>query len=128
MEKKRILCIEDQPEMIELIRLVLRRHGFQVEGAVGGREGLRMLRENPPDLVLLDLMMPEVDGWEVYRQIRADERLQEVPVIAVTAKGQTVDRVLGVHVAGMNDFITKPFGLDDLVIRIQRVLNDAREG
>lgn len=127
MEKRRILCIEDQPEMIELIRLVLRRHGFQVEGAVGGREGLRMVRENPPDLVLLDLMMPEVDGWEVYRQIRADERLSGIPVIAVTAKGRDVDRVVGVQVAGMNDFITKPFGLDDLVTRVQRALDDARE-
>jgi two-component system response regulator VicR len=126
VEKRRILCIEDQPEMIELMRLVLRRHGFQVEGAIGGREGLRMVRENPPDLVLLDLMMPEVDGWEVYRQIRADEQLKEIPVIAVTAKGQDVDRVVGVQVAGMNDFITKPFGLDDLVARVQRVLDDAR--
>lgn len=125
MENRRILCIEDQPEMIELIRLVLRRHGFQVEGAVGGREGLRMLRENPPDLVLLDLMMPEVDGWEVYRQIRADERLRNIPVIAVTAKGRDVDRVVGVQVAGMNDFITKPFGLDDLVARVERVLKEA---
>jgi two-component system response regulator VicR len=125
VEKKRILCIEDQPEMIQLIRLVLRRHGFEVEGALGGREGLRMIRENPPDLVLLDLMMPEVDGWEVYRQIRADERFKQLPVIAVTAKGQHVDRVVGVQVAGMNDFITKPFGLDDLVTRVERVLNDA---
>jgi two-component system response regulator VicR len=127
VEKRRILCIEDQPEMIELIRLVLRRHGFQVDGAVGGREGLRMVRENPPDLVLLDLMMPEVDGWEVYRQIRADERLREIPVIAVTAKGRDVDRVVGVQVAGMNDFITKPFGLDDLVTRVQRALDEARQ-
>jgi two-component system response regulator VicR len=127
VEKKRILCIEDQPEMIELIRLVLRRHGFEVEGALGGREGLRMVRENPPDLVLLDLMMPEVDGWEVYRQIKADERLKQIPVIAVTAKGQDVDRVVGVQVAGMNDFITKPFGLDDLVTRVERVLKDTRK-
>ena len=86
-----------------------------------------MVRENPPDLVLLDLMMPEVDGWEVYRHIRADERLSKIPVIAVTAKGQDVDRVVGVQVAGMSDFITKPFGLDDLVTRVQRVLDNARK-
>ena len=122
MEKKRVLCIEDHPEMIELIRLILGRQGFDVEGAVGGREGLRVMREDPPDLVLLDLMMPDVDGWEVYRQVKADERLKEIPVIAVTAKAQNIDRVLGLHIAGMDDFITKPFGPKELVASVERVL------
>jgi two-component system response regulator VicR len=122
MEKKRVLCIEDHPEMIELIRLILGRQGFDVEGAVGGREGLRVMREDPPDLVLLDLMMPDVDGWEVYRQVKADERLKEIPVIAVTAKAQNIDRVLGLHIAGMDDFITKPFGPKELIASVERVL------
>ncbi|MEJ2209767.1 MAG: response regulator [Anaerolineae bacterium] len=127
MEKKRVLCVEDHPEMIELIRLILGRHGFEVEGAVGGREGLRVMRENPPDLVLLDLMMPDVDGWEVYRQLKADERLKEVPVIAVTAKAQNIDRVLGLHIAGMDDFITKPFGPKELIASVERVLGITRD-
>jgi len=122
MAKKRVLCIEDHPEMIELIRVILEREGFEVEGAVGGRDGLRALHENPPDLLLLDLMMPDVDGWEVYRQLRADEALKGIPVIAVTAKAQSIDRVLGLHIAGMNDFITKPFGPRELVASVERVL------
>jgi DNA-binding response OmpR family regulator len=124
--KKRILCIEDHPEMIELIRLILGRRGYEVEGAVGGREGLKAMVEDPPDLVLLDLMMPDVDGWEVFRQIRAKDELKEIPVIAVTAKAQGVDRVLGLHIAGMDDFITKPFAPKELVASVERVLGLSR--
>jgi two-component system response regulator VicR len=120
--KKRVLCIEDHPEMIELIRLILGRQGFEVVGAEGGREGLQALHENPVDLVLLDLMMPDMDGWEVFRQMRANDRLKEIPVIAVTAKAQGVDRILGLHIAGMDDFITKPFGPRELVTSVERVL------
>jgi len=120
--KKRVLCIEDHPEMIELIRLILGRQGFDVDGAEGGRVGLQAMQENPPDLVLLDLMMPDMDGWEVYRQIKANDQLRDIPVIAVTAKAQGIDRVLGLHIAGMDDFITKPFGPKDLVASVERVL------
>jgi two-component system, OmpR family, response regulator VicR len=123
---KRVLCIEDHPEMIELIRLILGRQGFEVEGAIGGREGLRIMRDNPPDLVLLDLMMPDMDGWEVYRQIKADETLKEIPVIAVTAKAQNIDRVLGLHIAGMDDFVTKPFKQKELISSVERVLTASR--
>lgn len=122
MAKKRILCIEDHPEMIELIRLILGRRGFEVEGAVGGREGLEVIAQSPPDLVLLDLMMPDVDGWEVYRQIKAKDELKHVPVIVVTAKAQGIDRVLGLHIAGVDDYIAKPFGPRQLIDSVERVL------
>ena len=122
MAKKRVLCIEDHPEMIELIRLILGRQGFDVDGAEGGRKGLKAMQENPPDLVLLDLMMPDMDGWEVYRQIKANDQLKEIPVIAVTAKAQGIDRVLGLHIAGMDDYITKPFGPQELVASVEHVL------
>ena len=129
MAKKRVLCIEDHPEMIELIRLILGRQGFDVDGAEGGRVGLQAMQENPPDLVLLDLMMPDMDGWEVYRQIKANDQLRDIPVIAVTAKAQGIDRVLGLHIAGMDDFITKPFGPKELVASVERVLSaSARSG
>lgn len=126
MSGKRILCIEDHPEMIELIRLILGRRGFEVEGAVGGREGLEAMRANPPDLILLDLMMPDVDGWEVYRQIRASQELKEIPVIVVTAKAQGIDRVLGLHIAGVDDYIAKPFGPSQLVASVEKILGKAR--
>lgn len=122
MAKKRILCIEDHPEMIELIRLILERRGFKVEGAVGGREGIEAMVQNPPDLVLLDLMMPDMDGWEVYRQIKAREPLKKIPVIVITAKAQGIDRVLGLHIAGVDDYITKPFGPKELIDSVEHVL------
>jgi len=120
--KARILCIEDHPEMIDLIRLILERRGFEVEGAVGGKEGLDAVIRRPPDLVLLDLMMPDIDGWEVYRQIKARTELRMIPVIVVTAKAQGIDRVLGLQIAGVDDYITKPFGPKELVASIERIL------
>ena len=121
-DKRRILCIEDEPEMIDLIRLILERKGFDVLGAVGGQEGLDAVRREKPDLVLLDLMMPDVDGWEVYRQMKADEELQRTPVVVVTAKAQSIDKVLGLHIAKVDDYVTKPFGPCDLVESVERVL------
>ncbi|MGE5251990.1 MAG: response regulator transcription factor [Bacteroidota bacterium] len=124
-EVKRILCVEDEEEMIDLIRLILSRRGFEVKGAAGGTEGLRMVREEPPDLVLLDLMMPDMDGWEVYQQMKADERTRNIPVIVVTARAQNIDRVLAMHIARVDDYITKPFSPQELLISVEKVLGAA---
>ncbi|OQX64695.1 MAG: two-component system response regulator [Chloroflexi bacterium] len=121
-EIKNILCIEDEPEMIDLIRLILNRHGFDVQGADGGREGLEMVKKSPPDLILLDLMMPDIDGWEVYQQIKANEKTKDIPVIVVTAKAQNIDKVLGLHIAKVDDYISKPFSPNALLKSVQRVL------
>jgi DNA-binding response OmpR family regulator len=118
-----VLCIEDEPEMIELVRLILERKGYRVTGAVGGIEGLEILNTHKPDLILLDLMMPDIDGWEVYRQMKADPNLADIPVIVVTAKAQSIDKVLGLHIAKVEDYITKPFGPQELLASISRVLN-----
>lgn len=122
MAKVRVLCVEDHPEMIDLISLILKRRGYEVEGAIGGKAGLEAMIRQPPDLVLLDLMMPDVDGWEVYRQMKNHDDLRKVPVIIVTAKAQVVDIILGVQIAGVDDYITKPFGPRDLVASIERIL------
>jgi len=121
-EKKKILCIEDESEMIDLIKLILERKGFEVLGAVGGKEGLEVIRRERPDLILLDLMMPEVDGWEVYRQMKADEQMKDIPVIVVTAKAQSIDKVLGLHIAKVDDYVTKPFGPQELLKSVNKVL------
>ena len=120
-ETKHILCIEDEPEMIDLIRLILGRRGFEVVGAAGGKEGLEKVRQEPPDLILLDLMMPDMDGWEVYQQIKADEKTKEIPVIVVTAKAQSIDKVLGLHIAKVDDYIAKPFSPQDLLNSVDKV-------
>jgi DNA-binding response OmpR family regulator len=121
-KQKHILCIEDEAEMIELMRLILSRKGYQVSGAAGGQEGLDKMRKETPDLVLLDLMMPDMGGWEVYQQMKADEKLKEIPVIVVTAKAQSIDKVLGLYIAKVEDYIAKPFGPTELIESVERVL------
>ena len=119
---KRILCIEDEPEMIDLIRLILSRRGFDVIGAAGGVEGARLVREILPDLVLLDLMMPDMDGWEVYQQMKSEPSTRNIPVIVVTAKAQNIDKVLGLHIAKVDDYIAKPFGPQELMDSVEKIL------
>ena len=121
-EKKTVVCIEDEPEMIDLVKLILGRKGFELVGAVGGREGLETVRKLRPDLVLLDLMMPDMDGWEVYQQMKADDELKTIPVIVVTAKAQSIDKVLGLHIAKVDDYVTKPFGPQELLQSVNKVL------
>jgi len=119
---KCILCVEDEPEMIDLIRLILGRRGFEVKGANGGVEGLKMIHQEKPDLILLDLMMPDMDGWEVYQQIKANEKTRDIPVIVVTAKAQSIDKVLGLHIAKVDDYIAKPFQPKELLESVEKVL------
>ncbi len=121
-EKKSVVCIEDEPEMIDLVKLILGRRGFDLVGAVGGREGIETVRRLKPDLVLLDLMMPDMDGWEVYQQMKADDELKDIPVIVVTAKAQSIDKVLGLHIAKVDDYVTKPFGPQELLQSVNKVL------
>jgi two-component system response regulator VicR len=126
-EKKKVVCIEDEPEMIDLVKLILGRKGYDLTGAMGGREGLEAVRRIKPDLVLLDLMMPDMDGWEVYQQMKADEELMDIPVIVVTAKAQSIDKVLGLHIAKVDDYVTKPFGPQELLQSIEKVLRQQGE-
>lgn len=120
--KTRVLYIEDDPEMIDLVKLILSRKGYQVEGAHGGRNGLDAARQNPPDIILLDLMMPDMDGWDVFHQLKADEQTKEIPVIIVTAKAQAIDRVLGLHIAKVDAYISKPFRPQELLDSIELIL------
>ena len=125
---KRVVCIEDEPEMIDLVKLILSRKGYQVVGAMGGREGLEAIQREKPDLVLLDLMMPDMDGWEVYQKMKADEATKLIPVIVVTAKAQSIDKVLGLHIAKVDDYITKPFGPQELLESVEKVLAAQTQG
>jgi len=121
---KRVVCIEDEPEMIDLVRLILGRKGFNVIGANGGIEGLETVQRERPDLVLLDLMMPDMDGWEVYQQMKADDELRKIPVVVVTAKAQSIDKVLGLHIAKVDDYITKPFGPQELLESVEKIIGE----
>lgn len=121
-DKKIIVCVEDEPDMIDLVRLILGRQNYEVHGALGGKEGLELIHKIKPDLVLLDLMMPEMDGWQVFQTMRVAEDICDIPVIILTAKAQSIDKVLGLHIARVNDYVTKPFGPQELLASVQKVL------
>jgi len=118
-----VIYIEDDMEMIDLVSLILNRRGYQVHGAHGGRNGLDLVVKEIPDLILLDLMMPGMDGWEVFQQIKGNEKTRRIPVIIITAKAQDIDRVLGLHIAKVDDYICKPFRPQELIDSVEKVLN-----
>ncbi len=118
---KRLAYIEDEAEMIDLVRLILGRRGFSVLGATGGREGLDLVRKELPDLVLLDLMMPDMDGWDVYHQIKSEELTRNIPVIVITARAQDIDKILGLRIAKVEDYIAKPFSPQELLERVEKI-------
>jgi len=122
MTAARVVCIEDEPDMIDLIRLLLTRKGYDFIGARSGYEGLTLISEHRPDLVLLDLMMPDMDGWEVYQRLRANSLTTQIPVIVVTARARTVEQMETIRAARVDDYIVKPFGPGQLIAAIQRVL------
>jgi two-component system response regulator VicR len=126
-KEKTIICIEDEPAMIELVKLILTSRGYKVMAAMGGQEGLEMIQKAKPDVVLLDLMMPDMNGWDVYQQMKADEYMKTIPVIVVTAKAQNIDKVLGLHIAKVQDYITKPFSPAQLLRSVKRVLGETEE-
>jgi DNA-binding response OmpR family regulator len=118
---KKILCIEDEPQMIDLIKLILENKGYQVLGAGGGQHGLEMMRIEDPDLLLLDVMMPEMDGGDVLNRMKKEIQLCNIPVIIVTARADSIDKVLWMSIAQVDDYVTKPFGPRDLVESVEAV-------
>ena len=122
---KRIVYIEDDEELIDLVNIILARHGYSVLGATDGRQGLDLIRHESPDLVLLDLMIPDMDGWEIYQRMKANEATRDIPVIVITAKAHSIDKVLGLTIAKVEDYISKPFSPKDLLESIEKVLSQS---
>jgi DNA-binding response OmpR family regulator len=107
--QKTVVCIEDDPEFLALVQLMLYDADLKLIPAIGGEAGLQAVREYRPDLVLLDLMMPDLNGWDVCREMRSDDSLRDIPVIVVTALSTRYDKMYGERVAKVADYITKPF-------------------
>jgi two-component system KDP operon response regulator KdpE len=118
LKRRRILVVDDEERMVRFIRLNLEHDGFQVSEAFTGTQGIERLRDTMPDLILLDVMMPDIDGFEVLQLIR---EVSDVPVIMLTAKGEEDDRVRGLEL-GADDYVTKPFSPRELVSRVRAVL------
>ncbi len=121
-----ILAIEDEENILELVGYNLGREGYRFTGVATGEEGLRLARETHPDLILLDLMLPGMDGLEVCRRLKVDAGLRNIPIIMVTAKGEEADIVTGLEL-GADDYLTKPFSPRVLLARVRAVLR-RREG
>jgi len=126
---KKILVIDDHPDTVELIELTLRRHGYEVTGVQSGAAGIRQAEAERPDLILLDIMMPDMDGLTVCRNIRDNERLKQIPIIMFTAKTQAQEKLLGFE-AGADDYLTKPTRQDELIARVEAILgrHEEKEG
>jgi len=122
---QRVLIVEDEPDIRELLVFHLEREGYHVTKSKSGAEAVRLAHASPPDLVLLDLMLPEMDGLEVCRRLRRDPVTQAIPIVMLTARGDEVDRVLGLEM-GADDYVVKPFSPRELIARIRAVLRRAR--
>jgi two-component system alkaline phosphatase synthesis response regulator PhoP len=124
MSKERVLIIEDEPNIIELVSYNLEKEGWLVSKAQTGEEGLEKIKEEHPDIILLDLMLPGIDGMEICRRTRQNKLTRDIPIIILTAKAEEADRVLGLE-SGADDYVTKPFSPRELVARIRAVLRRA---
>jgi two-component system response regulator VicR len=124
-KKTKIVYIEDDSDMIDLVRVILEQNHFIVYSAKDGQTGLDLVTQVEPDLILLDLMIPDLDGWEIYQRIRHNQTIKQTPVIIITAKSQEIDKILGLRIAKVNDYICKPFHPKDLIERISFVLTEA---
>lgn len=116
---KKVLVVDDEPDTLELVKLVLESGGFEVILANNGMEALVQIEKTKPDIVLLDIMMPDMDGWDVFRKIK--ERNSEIPIAILTAKAQNIDKLLGLHVLKADDYITKPFGKNELIGKVKKL-------
>jgi len=118
MSKTRILLVDDDPNISQLVNLYLTKEGFEVDVSMNGTEALRQFKASPPSLMLLDVMLPGMDGWSVLREIR---KFSNIPIIMITAKDETFDKVLGLEL-GADDYIVKPFEMKELTARIKAVI------
>ena len=122
MSQKKILVVDDEVDLVETIRFPLEMEGFNVLVSYNGEEGLNQARKENPDLILLDLMLPKLDGYKVCRLLKFDERYKHIPILMLTAKTQEKDKLLGME-TGADEYITKPFDIDELMTKVKAYLN-----
>lgn len=126
MSPKKLLIVDDEPDIVELVSYNLRKEGFDVSSAFDGEEALAKIRKGKFDLLVLDLMLPGLQGMELCRIVRNDPKTKNLPIIMLTAKGEEIDRVLGLEM-GADDYLTKPFSTRELLARIRAVLRRSEE-
>lgn len=119
---RKVIYFEDDNDMVELVRIILGREGYQINGVAEGQAGIKAVQQEIPDVVLLDLMLPDMDGWEIYQQLKHNDSTADIPVIVITAKAQSIDKVLGLEIAKVDDYISKPFTPQELIERVDKVI------
>jgi DNA-binding response OmpR family regulator len=124
--KQKILVVDDEPEAVELVEFNLKQAGFDVTTAADGNEALKKAKAQLPAMVVLDLMLPEVDGLEVCKLLRRDAATAKIPILMLTAKAAEIDRVLGLEL-GADDYVTKPFSPRELVLRVKKILDRGKQ-
>jgi len=124
MSQKKILVVDDEVDLVETIRFPLEMEGFNVLVSYNGEDALNQARKEKPDLILLDLMLPKLDGYKVCRLLKFDERYKDIPILMLTAKTQEKDKLLGKE-TGANEYITKPFDIDELMKKVKVYLSKA---
>jgi two-component system alkaline phosphatase synthesis response regulator PhoP len=122
MSNKKILVVDDEDDILHFLELVLREKGYDVATASGGHEALTKAQLEQPNLILLDIMMPQMDGWEVLKLLRVDEETADIPVAMLSARTEAKDRVQGLQ-EGAIDYICKPFSLQDLLVKIETIFD-----
>ncbi len=122
--KQTVLCIEDDRSVLELLQIIFEQEGYHWVGAFGGCAGLRTAQTLKPDLILLDIMMPDMNGWEVYARVKSDAKLRHIPIMILTVRDAKWDKRLALQGAQVADYVTKPFAPNDLVQRVRQVLGN----
>jgi DNA-binding response OmpR family regulator len=122
MDSKKILIVDDEADLVETVRFPLEMEGYRVLVSYNGEDALNLARKENPDLILLDLMLPKLDGYKVCRLLKFDDRYKHIPILMLTAKTQEKDKALGIE-TGANEYITKPFEMDDLLKKVKVYLN-----
>jgi two-component system, OmpR family, alkaline phosphatase synthesis response regulator PhoP len=122
MKPKKILVVDDEVDLVETVRFPLEMEGFDVLVSYNGEDALNQARKESPDLIILDLMLPKLDGYKVCRLLKFDERYKHIPILMLTAKAQEKDKTLGME-TGANEYITKPFEMDYLMEKVKAYLN-----
>jgi DNA-binding response OmpR family regulator len=117
-----IIYVEDDPEIVELVSLILTKNGYKLTGVFSGKEGLEKILSEKPDLVLLDLMMPDFDGWDIFQVLKADPIMAKTPVIIISAKALPIDQAIGIHINRVDGYITKPFLPQEILDGVKKAL------
>lgn len=125
--RKTVVIVDDEPDILELVTLHLKKSGFETKGFLEPESFLNFVQTRKPDLIVLDLMLPHTDGFDICKKLKRDEKLSDVPIIMLTARGEDTDKILGLEL-GADDYVTKPFSPKELVARVKAVLRRAEKG